>query len=130
MRRIQQACGIVAAAALIAGAVAWGLGRTEIWQPAAAIACIAATIAMGAFGMAGVLGVALVGGPRIGTQQGFHMSERLKAQSSETFERYAAAEETSKFGLTFRGLIPERTVLTRCCCTPRGALRFCLWCCL
>ena len=103
---------ITSVAVIIVAATFYSLGKAFLWPTMLGVAGErypkSGAVAMGAFGMAGVLGVALVGGPRIGTQQGFYMLENLRERSEETFERYASDSETSKFGYTFRELIPER----------------------
>lgn len=66
------------------------------------------SVAMGALGAAGMLTVGLVAGERIGTQQGYSMSEDLKAQAPATFERYVSPETTSAWGYSYQPIIPER----------------------
>jgi hypothetical protein len=103
---------ITSVAVIFLAATFYSLGKAFLWPTMLGVAGErypkSGAVAMGAFGMAGVLGVALVGGPRIGTQQGFFMSENLQERSEDTFERYASDSETAKFGYTFRELIPER----------------------
>ncbi len=65
-------------------------------------------IAMGALGAAGMLCVGQIGGPRIGAQQGYNVSQNLKETAPETFERYASAEETDAWGLQYQAIVPER----------------------
>lgn len=66
------------------------------------------SVAMGALGAAGMLTVGQIAGPRIGTQQGYYMSERLKTEAPETFERYAMPEPVSAWGHEYRPLAPEK----------------------
>lgn len=103
---------ITSVAVIFVAATFYSLGKAFLWPTMLGVAGErypqSGAVAMGAFGMAGVLGVALLGGPRIGTQQGYHMSKNLEERSQETFDRYAGSEETSSFGLTFRGLVPEK----------------------
>lgn len=97
---------------IIVAATFYSFGKAFLWPTMLGVAGErypqSGAVAMGALGMAGVLGVAMIGGPRIGTQQGYHMSKNLEERSKETFDRYADTKETSGFGLTFRGLIPEK----------------------
>lgn len=65
-------------------------------------------IAMGAIGAAGMLCVGQIGGPRIGAQQGFNVSENLKETAPETYERYASVEETDSWGYKYKAIVPER----------------------
>ena len=103
---------ITSVGVIFLAATFYSLGKAFLWPTMLGVAGErypkSGAVAMGAFGMAGVLGVALVGGPRIGTQQGYYMSENLKEQSEATFDRYASDTETSSFGYTFRQLVPER----------------------
>ncbi len=99
-------------AVIFVAATFYSLGKAFLWPTMLGVAGErypqSGAVAMGAFGMAGVLGVALVGNPRIGAQQGYHMSKNVEERSPETFARYASDEETSKFGYAFQGLVPER----------------------
>lgn len=103
---------IQSVAVIFVAATVYSLGKAFLWPTMLGVAGErypqSGAIAMGSLGMAGVLGVALVGGPRIGTQQGYHASERLQELSPETFDRYAAEEVTDKFGYEFRALLPAR----------------------
>jgi len=93
-------------------ATVYSFGKAFLWPTMLGVAGEryprSGAVAMGAFGMAGVLGVALVGGSRIGAQHGHYMSKHLEETSAETFGRYADTEETSRFGYTFRGINPQK----------------------
>jgi MFS family permease len=97
---------------IFVAATFYSFGKAFLWPTMLGVAGErypqSGAVAMGAIGMAGVMGVALIGGPRIGAQQGYHTSKNLEERSAETYSRYVGTEETSRFGYTFRGLIAER----------------------
>jgi len=66
------------------------------------------SIAMGALGAAGMLSVGFIGTERIGTQQGYSMSEDLKANAPATFERYASPDTITSWGYSYQPIIPMR----------------------
>lgn len=103
---------IQSVAVIIAAATLYSFGKAFLWPTMLGVAGErypqSGSVAMGALGAAGMLTVGLVAGERIGTQQGWAMSEDLKATAPLTFERYAAAETTSAWGYEYRPIIPER----------------------
>lgn len=84
---------IASVAVIFVAVTFYSLGKAFLWPTMLAVAGerypSSGAIAMGALGAAGMLTVGLVAGPTIGAQQGYHMSEKLAAESQETFERYA-----------------------------------------
>ncbi|MDA0284564.1 MAG: MFS transporter [Planctomycetota bacterium] len=97
---------------IFVAATFYSFGKAFLWPTMLAVAgerwpqCGA--VAMGALGAAGMITVGQIGGARIGTQQGYAMSESLKESSPETFQRYAAEKTISGFGYEFKPLIAER----------------------
>lgn len=91
---------------VFAAATFYSFGKAFLWPTMLAVAGEryprSGAVAMGALGAAGMLTVGLVAGSRIGAQQGEAFSTSLKENAPATFERYADAEETSSWGLTFR----------------------------
>ena len=59
---------------------------------------------MGALGASGMLTVGLIAGARIGVQQGYYMSDNLKTEATETYDRYAAGDETNAWGYQYTGV--------------------------
>lgn len=90
----------------------YSFGKAFLWPTMLAVAgerypqC--GSVAMGALGAAGMICVGQIGGARIGTQQGYHMSQILEEKAPETFARYAADETTEAFGYEYKPLIAER----------------------
>ncbi|MFT4556201.1 MAG: MFS transporter [Planctomycetales bacterium] len=90
----------------------YSFGKAFLWPTMLAVAgerwpqC--GSVAMGALGAAGMITVGQIGGARIGTQQGYHMSQNLEQSAPETFARYASDETTSKLGYEFKPIIAER----------------------
>ncbi|NOZ39839.1 MAG: MFS transporter [Planctomycetes bacterium] len=103
---------IQSVAVIFAAATFYSFGKAFLWPTMLGIAgerypqC--GSVAMGALGAAGMLSVGLIGGVRIGTQQGYSMSEDLKANAPATFERYASPETTTAWGYSYQEIIPER----------------------
>ena len=97
---------ITSVAVIFLAATFYSFGKAFLWPTMLGVAgerypqC--GSVAMGAIGAVGMLTVGLVAGGRIGAQQGFHMSNDLKETAPETFERYAAAEETTAWGYKYR----------------------------
>ena len=97
---------------IFVAATFYSFGKAFLWPTMLAVAgerypqCGA--IAMGALGAAGMLTVGQIGGARIGTQQGYAMSQVLEESAPETFNRYAAEGTTSGFGYTYQPLDPAR----------------------
>ncbi|MEO1618486.1 MAG: MFS transporter, partial [Planctomycetota bacterium] len=91
---------------VFAAATFYSFGKAFLWPTMLAVAGEryprSGAVAMGALGAAGMLTVGLVAGGRIGAQQGEAFSASLKESAPATFERYADAEETSSWGLTYR----------------------------
>jgi len=103
---------IQSVAIIFVAATFYSFGKAFLWPTMLGVAgerypqC--GSIAMGALGAAGMLSVGLIGTERIGTQQGYSMSEDLKANAPATFERYASPETTSAWGYSYQPIIPER----------------------
>ncbi len=103
---------IESVAIIFLAATFYSLGKAFLWPTMLGVAgerypqC--GSVAMGALGAAGMLTVGLVAGERIGAQQGYSMSEDLKATAPETFERYASDESTNAWGYEFLPIVPER----------------------
>lgn len=93
---------------IFVAATFYSFGKAFLWPTMLGVAGErypqSGSVAMGALGAAGMLCVGQIAGPRIGAQQGYEMSENLKTTASATFERYADAEETSSWGMTYRPL--------------------------
>lgn len=66
------------------------------------------SVAMGALGAVGMITVGQIAGGRIGAQQGYHMSESLKANAPETFERYVEEKTKTSWGYEYQSVIGER----------------------
>ena len=104
--------GIETLAMVFVAATVYSLGKAFLWPTMLAVAGErypqSGAVAMGALGMAGMLCVGQIGGPAIGAKQGYNMSKKLEADAPETFARYAAEEETSFAGFSYRPIIAER----------------------
>jgi fucose permease len=103
---------IESVAMIFVAATFYSFGKAFLWPTMLGVAGErypkSGSVAMGALGAAGMLTVGQIAGPRIGTQQGFAMSERLKETASETFERYAETDYVTSWGYEFRPIIGER----------------------
>ncbi len=103
---------IESVAIIFLAATFYSLGKAFLWPTMLGVAgerypqC--GSVAMGALGAAGMLTVGLVAGERIGAQQGYSMSEDLKATAPETFERYASDDTTKAWGYEYQAIVPER----------------------
>lgn len=99
-------------AMIFAAATFYSFGKAFLWPTMLGVAGErypqSGAIAMGALGAAGMLTVGQIGGPRIGAQQGYHMSESLEQNAPETFERYKAAEPVSSWGYDYIPLAPAK----------------------
>jgi MFS family permease len=99
---------IESVAMIFVAATFYSFGKAFLWPTMLGVAGErypkSGAVAMGAIGAAGMLTVGLVAGPRIGAQQGYSMSERLKAEAPETFERYAEANSIVSWGYEYRPL--------------------------
>jgi len=90
----------------------YSFGKAFLWPTMLAVAgerwpqC--GSVAMGALGAAGMITVGQIGGARIGTQQGYHMSQHLEETAPETFSRYSADETTTAFSYEYKPLVAER----------------------
>ncbi|MCD0459168.1 MFS transporter [Roseiconus lacunae] len=97
---------IQSVAMIFVAATFYSLGKAFLWPTMLGVAGErypqSGSVAMGALGAAGMLCVGQIAGPRIGTQQGYEMSERLQQAAPETFERYADADPISSWGLEYR----------------------------
>jgi len=95
-------------AMIFVAATFYSFGKAFLWPTMLAVAGErypqSGSIAMGALGAAGMLCVGQIGGPRIGAQQGFEMSENLKATATETFDRYVVTESISSWGYEYQPL--------------------------
>ena len=103
---------ITSLAMIFVAATVYSFGKAFLWPTMLGVAgerypqC--GSVAMGALGAAGMLTVGQIAGARIGAQQGFHMSENLKATAAETYERYVETKETESWGYKYRALIGEK----------------------
>lgn len=97
---------------IFVAATFYSFGKAFLWPTMLAVAGErypqSGAVAMGALGAAGMITVGQIGGARIGTQQGYAMSQALEEAAPETFARYASDETTSAYGYEFKPLIPER----------------------
>jgi hypothetical protein len=97
---------------IFVAATFYSLGKAFLWPTMLGVAGErypkSGSVAMGALGAAGMLTVGQIAGPRIGTQQGYAMSERLKTEAPETFERYAKEAPEAAWGYEYQPIIPER----------------------
>jgi MFS family permease len=86
---------------IFVAATFYSFGKAFLWPTMLGVAGErypqSGSVAMGALGAAGMLCVGQIAGPRIGTQQGYAMSENLQQTAPETFERYAADEPVSQW---------------------------------
>ncbi|QDV63297.1 MFS transporter [Crateriforma conspicua] len=93
---------------IFVAATFYSLGKAFLWPTMLGVAGErypqSGSVAMGALGAAGMLCVGQIAGPRIGTQQGFSMSENLQQTAPETFERYAEPEAITAWGYEYRPL--------------------------
>ncbi|MFG0263421.1 MAG: MFS transporter [Novipirellula sp. JB048] len=93
---------------IFVAATFYSLGKAFLWPTMLGVAGErypqSGSVAMGALGAAGMLCVGQIGGPRIGAQQGFEMSEKLKIEAPDTFARYASPQPVSSWGYEFRPL--------------------------
>jgi hypothetical protein len=93
----------------VVAATIYGCGKTFFWPTMLAVASErfpkGGALVIGAMGGAGMLSAGLLGGPAIGFQQDVYASDFLKREAPETYDRYAAPEPNSFYGiLTVRGL--------------------------
>jgi len=90
----------------------YSLGKAFLWPTMLAVAGErypeSGAVAMGAMGAAGMLTVGLIAGSAIGHKQGYNMSKNLQDTSAETFERYAAEDETDYMGFKYRSMQAAR----------------------
>jgi MFS family permease len=93
----------------VLAATIYGCGKTFFWPTMLAVASErfpkGGALVIGAMGGAGMLSAGLLGGPAIGFQQDVYASDYLKQDAPATYERYAAPEENSFYGvMTVKGL--------------------------
>jgi MFS family permease len=93
----------------VVAATIYGCGKTFFWPTMLAVASErfpkGGALVIGAMGGMGMLSAGLLGGPAIGFQQDVYASDYLKREAPETYDRYAAPEPNSFYGiLTVRGL--------------------------
>ena len=93
---------------IFVAATFYSFGKAFLWPTMLGVAGErypqSGSVAMGALGAAGMLCVGQIAGPRIGTQQGFEMSENLQQTAPGTFERYADVDPVSSWGYDYRPL--------------------------
>jgi hypothetical protein len=93
---------------IFVAATFYSFGKAFLWPTMLGVAGErypqSGSVAMGALGAAGMICVGQVAGPRIGTQQGFEMSQRLEQKAPDTFNRYAATDVTKSWGYEYRAL--------------------------
>lgn len=103
---------IQSVAIIFLAATFYSFGKAFLWPTMLGVAGErypkSGSVAMGALGAAGMLTVGQIAGPRIGTQQGFAMSERLQQEAPETFDRYADEDSITSWGYEYRPIIGER----------------------
>ncbi|OYP34230.1 MFS transporter [Rhodopirellula sp. MGV] len=93
---------------IFVAATFYSLGKAFLWPTMLGVAGErypqSGSVAMGALGAAGMLCVGQIAGPRIGTQQGYEMSQNLQATATDTFERYADPDPVTSWGYEYRPL--------------------------
>ena len=93
---------------IFVAATFYSFGKAFLWPTMLGVAGErypqSGSVAMGALGAAGMICVGQIAGPRIGTQQGFEMSQRLEQTAPDTFSRYAATDVTQSWGYEYRAL--------------------------
>lgn len=91
-------------ALIFVAATFYSLGKAFLWPTMLGVAGErypqSGSIAMGALGAVGMITVGQIGGPRIGAQQGYHMSSVLEETAPETFARYKGDDKDS-FGYAY-----------------------------
>ncbi|WP_237607508.1 MFS transporter [Roseimaritima sediminicola] len=97
---------------VFAAATFYSFGKAFLWPTMLGVAGErypqSGAIAMGALGAAGMLTVGQVANPRIGAQQGYHMSQHLQEQAPETFARYRDDETKSSWGYEYTPIAPVK----------------------
>jgi MFS family permease len=98
-----------AVAMCVLAATIYGCGKTFFWPTMLAVASErfpkGGALVIGAMGGMGMLSAGLLGGPAIGFQQDVYASDFLKREAPATYDRYAAPEPNSFYGiLTVKGL--------------------------
>jgi len=102
---------------IFAAATVYSFGKAFLWPTMLGVVGErfpqSGAVAMGALGSAGMLTVGLIGGSAIGYKQAYNASHHLEETAPETFERYAARDESGnkKEGSFFFGLFPTFTEL-------------------
>ena len=93
---------------IFVAATFYSFGKAFLWPTMLGVAGErypqSGSVAMGALGAAGMICVGQIAGPRIGTQQGVEMSQRLEKTAPDTFSRYASPEVTKSWGYEYRAL--------------------------
>lgn len=99
--------GATTVMACIFAATVYALGKTFLWPTMLAVVSEqfpkGGAVSIGILGGVGMLSAGLLGGPAIGFKQDYNASAKL-SESSETYERYKADEESSFFGYKTVGL--------------------------
>ncbi|QEG42095.1 MFS transporter [Roseimaritima ulvae] len=97
---------------VFAAATFYSFGKAFLWPTMLGVAGErypqSGAIAMGALGAAGMLTVGQIAGPRIGAQQGYHMSQDLQEAAPETFDRYKSDELASSWGYEYTPIAPAK----------------------
>lgn len=99
--------GATTVVACVVAASVYALGKTFLWPTMLAVVSEqfpkGGAVAIGILGGVGMLSAGLLGGPAIGFKQDYNASAKL-SESTETYERYKAGEESSFFGYKTVGL--------------------------
>lgn len=99
--------GATTVVACVVAATVYALGKTFLWPTMLAVVSEqfpkGGAVAIGILGGVGMLSAGLLGGPAIGFKQDYNASAKL-SESTETYERYKAGEESSFFGYKTVGL--------------------------
>lgn len=97
---------------VFAAATFYSLGKAFLWPTMLAVAGErypqSGAIAMGALGAAGMLTVGQIGGPRIGVQQGYYMSQHLEEDANDTFTRFKAEKPIDSWGYEYTPVDPTK----------------------
>lgn len=95
-------------ALIFVAATFYSLGKAFLWPTMLGVAGErypqSGSIAMGALGAVGMITIGQIGGPIIGTQQGYHMSQELESASEDTFARYTDADKTESWGYSYNAV--------------------------
>lgn len=99
--------GATTVMACVVAATVYALGKTFLWPTMLAVVSEqfpkGGAVSIGILGGVGMLSAGLLGGPAIGFKQDYNASAKL-SESTETYDRYKAGEESSFFGYKTVGL--------------------------